>query len=110
MQICDKCGQGTSKSKMINSKKTGQSYVVFECTSGCRNGKWAYTFFPKELNEAQPQTKPVQQTQAKPNGDAVLYLKEINTTLKNILQILQTKTRQFPIQDSELQPDDTIPF
>lgn len=111
--LCDRCN-GDTKTKTITSKKDGKQYQVFECLEGCRNGKFAYSCFgPRQRTDGKSQPeKPslptVQKSAA--TGDAVGLLRSIDTTLKNVLVILQEKSRLIPIQESELEPDPEIPF
>lgn len=104
---CDKCG-GQTKPKQITSKKDQKVYTVYECQGNCmsENGRFKYTCFaPRVPNTTTPQTNGV-----KPSGDAVAVLKSIDTSLKNILTILQAKSGKMPIQPEEMQPDESVPF
>lgn len=105
--VCDKCGTTTSKTKQIVSKKNGQTYTVFVCIAGCKSGKYEYSFFPPK--EAPGKSQPERQPQAQ-GGEAVNLLRSIDTTLKNVLAILQTQARTVPVQPEELGPDQDIPF
>jgi hypothetical protein len=48
MVVCDKC-QGPTTPKQITSKKTGKQYTVYQCTSGCMNGRFAYSCFAPKV-------------------------------------------------------------
>lgn len=110
---CDRCG-GNTKEKVITSKKPatrGNQYTVLECLSGCKSGRYSYTFFPPRENregKSQPQRQQNTNGNSAPAGEATKLLRSIDTSLKNILTILQKKTGVIPIQDSELQPDEDI--
>lgn len=119
---CDKCG-GDTKQKVITSKKNGGKYTLRECLNGCMNGQYAYTFFPPKDSapDPHPQQRQVQSHQQQRSvqqpgpgtpgsSQTVNILKSIDTSLKSILQILSQKTGIMPVQDSELHPDDEIPF
>lgn len=111
---CDRCGSITTKTKVITSKKPetqGKQYTVMVCTSGCKAGKWDYTFFPpQERNDgkAQPERRPAQTKPA--SGEATNLLRSIDTTMKNILNILQQKAGMVSVQENELAPDEDVPF
>ena len=112
--LCDRC-DGQTKPKTITSKKTGEDYTVFECLNGCKNPenkRFAYSFFGPRIQrdgKSQPVKPPVD---AKPqaSGEAVTLLRSMDTTLKNMLSIMQAKAKLVPVQTSELQPDEEIPF
>lgn len=102
---CDRC-DGETKKKTLTSKKNGKDYTVFECLAGCKNPndrRYAYSFFPpREEGKSIPQSQPRQSG----GGDAVNLLRSIDTTLKNILTIVQKKSGVISVQENELQPDD----
>lgn len=52
---CDKC-EGPTKAKQITSKKTGKTYTVYVCLSGCKTLEgFPYSCFaPKELKNTEP--------------------------------------------------------
>lgn len=51
--VCDKCG-GETKPKQITSKKTGKQYTIYECQSGCMNGKYPYSCFAPKVAKSAP--------------------------------------------------------
>ena len=109
---CDKCGGSTKEKTIISTKPAtkGNEYTVLECLNGCRNGKFAYTFFPpkeRKDGKSQPQKPAVDKPAA---GEAVTVLRSIDISLKNILNILQTQSKMIPVQSAELQPDEEVPF
>jgi len=108
---CDRCG-GNTKEKVITSKKPetrGNQYTVLECLGGCRSGKYAYTFFPPR--EGDGKSKPVEHPKTNGAGnEAVTLLRSIDTTLKNILSIMQQKSGVIAMQPNEMQPDEEAPF
>lgn len=107
--LCDRCN-GDTKQKEITSKKDGKKYTLFECLEGCKNGKFAYSFFPPK-QRGDGKTQPAKPAPSNGSGsEAITVLRSIDTTLKNMLQIMQAKSRMIPVQNEELQPDDEIPF
>jgi len=77
--VCDKCGGGTVP-KQITSKKTGKQYTLYECTSGCMNGKFPYSCFPPKAGIAKAQP-PVQDTF---KAEVLALLNEIKDISLNI--------------------------
>jgi len=112
---CDRCG-GKTREKVITSKRPetfGQKYILLECLNGCKDGKYNYSFFPpKEQKQVVSNPQPTTNIPARPieNGAVVNLLRSINSTLKNILSIMQSKTKEVPIQGEELSPDTEVPF
>ncbi len=107
---CDRCN-GDTKTKFITSKKDGKKYQMWECLEGCKEGKWPYAFFPpreRNYGKSQPERQPSPKPAA--GGDAVSLLRSIDTSLKNLVTIMQVKTGVVAVQETELQPDDEIPF
>lgn len=98
---CDKCG-GQTKPKQITAKKDGKQYTVYECQGNCMNGRFKYTCFaPKVPNTTTP---------AANNGNAsMVLLRSIDETLKRIEKIL-ANPNQSHIAQSEMEPDEEVPF
>jgi len=110
---CDKCS-GMTKPKMITSKKTQRSYTVYECLSGCMNGKWAYTCFAPRGSES-PKTPyppgiPAQRPNvAIPGEDMSSVILLIKAQLSEILfHVKQLKPKVNEDAD-DLEPNET-PF
>ncbi len=104
--VCDRCGNTTTKTKVITSKKNGEKYTLAVCVAGCKSGKWDYAFFPPREDQS-GKSQPVKQApQSSGGSEAVNILRSIDTRLANILSILQTKSGQIPVQQNEMQPDD----
>ena len=75
------------------------------------SGKFHYSFFPpKEPVQTAPPTQQQNGNAPKQSGDALIVLRSIDISLKNILAILQAKAKQIPIQEEELNPDEQAPF
>lgn len=95
---CDRC-QGPTKPKQITSKNNGKEYTILECTNGCKNGKYNYSFFPPK-EEKQISQKPAS------SNEAVQILRAISGSLKNIERIL---SKESGIERNE--PDEQVaPF
>jgi hypothetical protein len=97
---CDKCG-GDTQQKRITSKKNGNKYTVYECTSGCMDGRYKYSFFPPK--DAATPTAPKQQQSSGSSAQVVSLLEENN---KLLAQILTALTGKIAISKTELKPDD----
>ena len=99
MLNCDKCGTATDRTKQITSKKNGETYLVYECTGGCMNGKWTYTFFPPKKSGAQSFSKPMPKEVG--TDTAILaYLKRIDSNLNSLIAAVLKKDEKI----------DEIPF
>ena len=102
--ICDRCNVNTEVTKIITSKKpatAGQQYTVYVCGT-CKNGKFAYTFFPPKEQNGQSSEKPK-------DNQAVVLLQGIAQTLLRIEKIL-ANPEKINIVESELEADETVPF
>lgn len=112
MIYCDKC-QGTTNPKQINTKRGPAT--IYECTSGCKNDKgYAHgVFAPRGSGPSPAQPRPAQVAQ--PQGAAVspqalTVLKSIDSTLKDLRSMMQKKWNMVVVDESQLEPDDEIPF
>lgn len=91
MISCDRC-QGSTTEKRITSKKDGKQYTVYQCDSGCMNGKFAYSMFaPRGTGQAQTKQS---FNQAPPKDNDVFGL--ILNELRSIRQLLQKQTEGAP--------------
>ena len=111
---CDRCGKPT-KEKIITSKKPetlGNKYTVLECLGGCRNEKYAYTFFPpKDNGSPKPATAACPQTQGLPRpttGD--LMLGELTEIRKLMQKLVESTGGGVQIAESECAPDEALTF
>ena len=113
--VCDKCGTSNVRPKQIVSKKTNQTYTVFECLDGCMNGAYKYSCFsPKVQPATQPAPQQATRQAGQPTGASML--KMILQNQKVMMDILDEIIKKVNIQngepisanltDSELQPDD----
>lgn len=83
---CSKCG-GPTKEKQINSARyTGP---VYECLSGCMNGRYPLGTFPPR-GEAAPSLNP-DPGQPPAKNEAIQLLKDIDFKLSRICQALALK-------------------
>lgn len=83
---CDKCKQPTNKTKSITSKKSGKTYLVYECINGCvsdQNPRFPHSFFPPRESGSQQAPRP--QAAASQVGNEMLeQLKIIAEHVRNI--------------------------
>lgn len=82
---CNRC-DGETKQKRITSKKDGKQYTVFECLEGCKNGKYAYSFFPPR-----PDGKSQPRRQEPVGNDLYPVLFSIGTKLDKIIDLMTPK-------------------
>lgn len=97
MENCDRCG-GETKWKRITSKKDKKEYDLLECMAGCRSGRFAYSFFPKEeARTKQPLAQAVDKIMSGVPSEIALL--NINQKLDIIISLLK------PNNETE-----TVPF
>ena len=100
MLACDKCGVETGSTKQITSKKTGESYLVYVCVGGCKNGKWDYTFFPPRKSGATSTSSKPMPKEVGTDTAIIAYLKRIDSNLNSLISTLLKKEEKV----------DEIPF
>jgi len=106
MEVCDKCGTPTTRTKNITSKKNGTTYLVYECVGGCMNGKYNYTFFPKKkFPDSVPFATKVTPTHLPVDGDSLSTIsasvRKIELTLNMICnELLKKKEEEIDVDET----------
>lgn len=106
---CDRCG-GEATGKKITSKKTGKEYFVFECQAGCKAGDYKYSFFPPREPQAKPRGEPVAMGQDTLLNSIAGQLVKISRELETCVKLLSKIAGTTSVTQSELEPDDKVPF
>jgi len=119
MLACDRCGKETQE-KWITSKKTGKQHKLFQCNSGCMEGRFPYSFFPpRESSHASaPQQKSFQppQGQVASSGNIPSYVVEIIDRLKSLDTKITAINNAMKLGGTgrftheEMRPDENVPF
>lgn len=108
---CDRCGGPTTK-KTPTSKRTGKPFTVYECSSGCKSGRYPYSFFPPR---AQQQPAPAAVSQGS-GGATFKCLEQIAGTLRELkacierIEHMLANPNAVHVTPAERKTDDEVPF